>query len=425
LCPAGITTIRLNVVNGKLKVMSPRILIVCAVMLAAAGALLFAAFRAPDESGSGARPVTEAPELPSPSQAKSRPRAERPLTIDPPGPAPKGMVWVPGGTFQMGSGDRPETALPHEQTDETPIHEVAIDGFWMDAKEVTNAQYQEFVDATGYVTIAEKDLEREHFIGQVPDVSVIKDEDLLAGSICFNPGFDPSHINKRDPNWIYASRIWKIVRGADWRHPEGPESSIENRMDHPVVHVSWDDAVAYCRWAEKQLPTEAQWEYAARGAVAGWRYPWGNEIRPDGKPMQNIWQGEFPHKNKGEDGFLTTSPVGSFKPNAFGLYDVTGNVWEWCADYYRPDYYANSPHRNPPGPAESFDPQEPGIEKRIQRGGSFMCSDNYCRGYRVSARMKGAPDTGTFHAGFRCVLIPDTRANMDQSTAVPSKDAAR
>lgn len=176
-------------------------------------------------------------------------------------------------------------------------------------------------------------------------------------------------------------------------------------MDHPVVHVSWIDAQAYCRWAGKQLPTEAQWEYAARAGSTG-DYPWGSELVPDGRWLTNIWQGEFPIRDTGDDGFTRTAPVGSFPANAFGLTDMSGNVWEWCSDYYQPEYYTDSPAKNPPGPSSSHDPQEPGIIKRVQRGGSFMCSDQYCVGYRTSARMKGEEDSGAFHTGFRCVINP-------------------
>lgn len=306
-----------------------------------------------------------------------------------------GMVWIPGGVAVMGSDAGPP--------DELPVHAIAIDGFWMDQTEVTNEQFHQFVEATGYVTLPERKPELRSLVEGFPiDEIQIKEEMNVPGSICSRPisGVEDIDASRGAYSW------WRYVPGADWRHPEGPESSIDDRMDHPVVHVSWPDAVAYCKWAGKSLPTEAQWEYAARAGLDGKYYPWGNVRTPDGTWQQNIWQGTFPLNDTGKDGYTTTAPVGQFSPNGFGLFDMSGNVWEWCADYYRPDYYAASPARNPPGPKDSFDPQEPHIVKRVQRGGSFMCSDEYCVGYRVSARMKGEEDTGAFHTGFRCVITP-------------------
>ena len=304
-------------------------------------------------------------------------------------------------------------------------HEVELDGYWIDKTVVTNAQFKKFIDATGYVTLAETKPKREDFIGEVPDINVIKEEDLFAGSICYNSNFDRElvgKINKQDPSWIYVSKLWKITAGANWRHPEGPQSSIEDKPDHPVVHVSWNDTIAYCNWAGKRLPTEAEWEYAARGGLQGKPYPWGEEFKPDGKWPHNIWQGQFPLQNLGEDGYVTTAPVGTYPANGYGLFDMTGNVWEWCLDKYRHDYYSNSPRRNPFGPVNSFDPREHpdlNIPKRVQRGGSFMCSDEYCIGYSVSARMAGDENSGSFHCGFRCVVTATmhdeyTQARMKQ-----------
>ena len=306
------------------------------------------------------------------------------------------MTWIPAGGFSMGELN----TVP----DEFPPHDVKLDGFWMDATEVTNRDFKRFVTATGYDTTAERAPElRSIEPGSGLENVTILPEFNKPGSICSlqlgsRDDIDPS---KGAYSW------WQYVAGADWKHPEGPESTIDNRMDHPVVHVSWLDAQEYCKWAGKQLPTEAQWEYAARGGRSGQTYPWGNERNPDGKWLNNIWQGEFPIKDKGDDGFTRTAPVKSFPANGYGLYEITGNVWEWCADYYQPEYYAESPGQNPPGPASSLDPQEPGIIKRVQRGGSFMCSDQYCVGYRVTARMKGEEDTGAFHTGFRCVVNPE------------------
>jgi formylglycine-generating enzyme len=335
-----------------------------------------------------------------------------PLIVEEPGPTPAGMVWVPGGAFVMGTDEFPRPGQPNSnriKPDEYPAHEVEVDGFWMDETEVSNRQFKEFVDATGYVTFAERVPTREDFIAAGIDPAVIRDEYLKPGSICFDPEFDPENLRTDYSGWEY--QLWQIVDGANWRHPDGPGSTIEDRMDHPVVHVNWDDAAAYCRWAGKRLPTEAEWEYAARGGPrdAGQLYPWGNVREPDGKYMANYWQGEFPIERVNRDGFETTSPVKSFPPNPLGLYDMSGNVWEWCADFYRHDYYLTSPRRNPQGPADSFDPQEPGLVKRVQRGGSFMCNVNSCTGYRCGARMKGEVTSSTFHNGFRCVK--DARRN--------------
>lgn len=381
-----------------------------AVLLAAAAAL-FAAVLLPARSTSTAPPSAKAV-VEEQEGAKtgrhageaSRPTgsagsAASPVITEPRGPTPEGMVWISGGTFRMGN---PNPGAM--QQDEAPGHEVTLDGFWMDATEVTNRQFQAFVEATGYVTVAEKRIDRDDLRGQVPDneIAAIPDDALDPSSICFNSSFDPSTIDKSDPRWPYS--VWQVVKGADWRHPEGPTSSIDERLDYPVVHVSYEDAVAYCEWAGKRLPTEAEWEYAARAGLRDATYPWGDEREPGGKFAANIWQGDFPYENSVDDGFKTSSPVRTYPPNGYGLYDMSGNVWEWCYDWYRPDYYASSPSRNPFGPVDSFDPQEPTIPKRVQRGGSFMCSDTYCIGYRNSARMKGEPKNGTFHCGFRCVV---------------------
>lgn len=364
------------------------------VLAAFVGLLVFAAL-APvgDGSRTGDPPVSQATRLPGEGQ----------LIVDAPAEAPVGMKWIPGGSFRMGNA-----SSPHE--DERPVHEVTLDGFWMDETEVTNAQFLKFVEATGYVTVAEQKPKREDIEAQVPAGTPIDDAMLVPGSICFNPAFDMRTLRKDFPNWPY--QVWKYEPGADWRHPLGPKSSIEDKLDHPVIHVSWEDAQAYCRWARRRLPTEAEWEYAGRGGLDGKEYPWGGDRNPDGKWMNNIWQGTFPEKHSVQDGFEQTSPVKSFAPNGYGLYDMSGNVWEWCHDWYRPDYYNLSPPRNPTGPQDSFDPNEPTIPKRIQRGGSFMCSDDYCTGYRVSARMKGDVLSGTFHCGFRTVLTPAMQAEQ-------------
>ena len=315
---------------------------------------------------------------------------------------PEGMIWVAPGKFLMGSNLGPP--------DELPVHEVQLDGFWIDKHEVTNRQFQKFIEATGYVTTAEKQPE----LNSIREGSALENIEILPefnvpGSVCRRPVTDRNDFEdtKGAYNW------WQYVAGANWRHPEGPASSVDDRMDHPVVHISWHDAIAYCEWVGKRLPTEAEWEYAARGGLDRKTYPWGNNRNPDGQWLHNIWQGDFPVENLRHDGFETTAPVGSFPANGYGLHDMSGNVWEWCSDFYRADYYEKSPVRNPPGPRFSLDPQEPDIIKRVQRGGSFMCSDSYCIGYRTSARMKGEQDTGAFHTGFRCVVTADMLATAN------------
>jgi formylglycine-generating enzyme required for sulfatase activity len=298
--------------------------------------------------------------------------------------APNGvdMAWIPAGKFTMGSNDG--------QLDERPIHDVKIKGFWMDRYEVTNDQFAKFVQETGYVTTAE----------QSPDPTLFPDapkENLVPGSVVFTPPPRVETLNNHMQWWSY-------VKGANWRHPEGPESDIKGRGSHPVVHVSWFDCEAYVKWAGKRLPTEAEWEYACRGGLEQNPYAWGRERFEKGMWMMNIWQGQFPNENLAQDGFKGTAPVGSFAPNSYGLHDMAGNVWEWVSDWYRPDYYSKSPRDNPAGPVDSFDPDEPGVQKRVGRGGSYLCSDMYCKGYRPAARQKTSPDTGLSHTGFRCAL---------------------
>ena len=352
-------------------------------VVAAASVLIVALLGPVDDSDSRQPDIKKAESL------------NRPVIKDAPGKAPEGMAWIPGGSFLMGS----ETG-PHN--DERPVHEVTLDGFWIDQTEITNSQFQKFVDATGYKTVGEKAPDRKEIEAQVPPGTPIYEELLVPGSICFNPKFDLKTLRKDIPDW--AHQVWKYEPGADWRHPTGSSSSIDDIMDHPVIHVSWEDAIAYCKWAGRELPTEAQWEFAARGGLESQDYPWGSEREPGGKWRHNTWQGKFPETHEVQDGFETTAPVKSFEPNGYGLYDMSGNVWEWCNDWYRPDYYESGEARNPPGPDKSFDPNEPLVAKRVQRGGSFMCSDDYCTGYRVSARMKGDALSGTFHCGFRTVL---------------------
>jgi formylglycine-generating enzyme required for sulfatase activity len=307
------------------------------------------------------------------SQQQTRRALSNPLGAD--------MAWIPAGRFTMGANDG--------QPDERPLHDVKVRGFWMDRYEVTNDQFAKFVEATGYVTTAEKKPEASQFPG-------VPEENLVPGSVVFTPLERVESLNDH-MQW------WRYQKGADWRHPQGPDSDLKGKGAHPVVHVSYFDCAAYAGWAGKRLPTEAEWEYASRGGLEQNPYPWGRERFPKGLWMMNIWQGQFPSENTAQDGFAGTAPVGSFPPNGYGLYDMAGNVWEWVADWYRPDYYLGSPRDNPQGPADSFDPEEPGVAKRVGRGGSFLCSDMYCKGYRPSARQKTSPDTGLSHTGFRCV----------------------
>jgi len=333
-------------------------------------------------SGETSKHVVPPPDQPAVSNvAKNAPAAS---PTKPLGPAPEGMVWIPGGTFMMGTSD---TRL----RDASPLHEVSVDGFWMDKTELTNQEFEKFVKATGYLTVAEKKPDAKDF----PDAPA---ELLVPGSIVFTP---PSEKVPLDNHLAW----WRYVPGANWRHPEGPDSSIQGRENHPVVHICWDDAVAYAKWAGKRLPTEAEWEYASKGPKGGSTYLWGDDFKPHGQWAANIWQGEFPIKNSEGDGFRRTAPVASYPPNGFGLHDMAGNVWEWCADWYRPNY-PSGPQRNPQGPPSSYDPDEPGVLKRVQRGGSFLCTDEYCTSYMPGWRGKGAPDSAATHIGVRCVKSP-------------------
>lgn len=306
-----------------------------------------------------------------------------------------GMVRIEGGTFLMGADS--EQGSP----DEYPKHSVTVNGFWMDATEVTNAQFAAFVTATGYITTAERKPDWDELKKDLPaGTSKPHDSVLVPASLVFRmPDQAVSLANHGD--W------WNWQKGADWRHPEGPQSNIDGKANFPVIHISWDDAQAYCRWAGKRLPTEAEWEWASRGGLKDSIYPWGNEWIEAVKPKANSWQGKFPYSNTSWDGFVKIAPVRSFAPNGYGLYDVAGNVWEWCADYYHHDYYKALKQQgvasNPTGPQQSFDPDEPHAAKRVIRGGSFLCNDSYCSGYRVARRMKSTGDSSMEHLGFRCV----------------------
>jgi len=305
---------------------------------------------------------------------------------------PVGMVWIPEGTFQMGSDDA--DARP----DEKPVHKVQLDGFWIDATDVTNRQFAEFVKATGYVTTAERPPDLAEIMKQVPPgTPPPPKEALVPAGLVFRATSQPTAMND-------VSQWWNWAPGANWRHPDGPQSTIEGRDNDPVVQVSYEDAIAYAKWAGKRLPTEAEWEYAARGGGESRRYSWGVEpLEENGRYKANTWQGNFPAHDDGEDGYATRSPVKKFPANGYGLYDMAGNVWQWVEDWYRPDSYPKELAKNPTGPSDSHDPEEPYAPKRVIRGGSFLCNASYCSGYRVSARMKSSPDTGTNHIGFRCV----------------------
>ena len=305
-----------------------------------------------------------------------------------------GMIFIPGGVFEMG-GDNDQAS-----TDEFPKHSVTAAPFYMDATEVTNAQFQKFVDATGYITTAERKPDWEELKKSVPPgTPKPSDEMLVAASLVFKQGNGPVNLND-------YSQWWNWVAGADWKHPQGPNSSIKGYEQFPVVHVSWYDAMAYCKWAGKRLPTEAEWEFAARGGLKNQIYPWGNEHISKGNPKANSWEGSFPYQNDRRDGYITAAPVKSYPCNPYGLFDMAGNVWEWCSDWYDHDFYKTvigNKAVNPSGPQKSYDPQDPYTPKKVLRGGSFLCNDSYCSGYRVARRMKSSPDTGLEHTGFRCV----------------------
>ena len=301
--------------------------------------------------------------------------------------APANMVWIAGGTFWMGCEG---CGMP----DALPAHRVSVDGFWMDRTPVTNAEFERFVNATGFVTVAELQLDPRDFPG-------VPRDKLVPGSAVFHATSHPVSLDN-------PLQWWQYTAGASWRHPEGPGSGVQDRSDHPVVHIAFEDALAYALWAGKRLPTEAEFEFAARGGLDRNRYPWGNVLTPGGRAVANTWQGQFPAKDRGEDGYTGTSPVTAFPPNGFGLYDMGGNVWQWCADWYRPDYYAllakaGPLANNPQGPGDSYDPQEAGAAKRVVRGGSYLCTDQYCARYLVGSRGKAEVSSGTSNLGFRLV----------------------
>ncbi|MEZ4564470.1 MAG: formylglycine-generating enzyme family protein [Thermomicrobiales bacterium] len=305
-------------------------------------------------------------------------------------PPAKDMIWIPGGTFLMGSNDH--------YPEEAPVHPVTVDGFWMDRTQVTNRAFRRFVKDTGYVTVAERVPRAEDYPGALPEM-------LVAGSVVFQqpPGRVPMNSHY---NW------WNWVPGADWRHPDGPQSNLNGRDSHPVVHVAWEDVEAYAAWAGKAIPTEAEWERAARGGHDGRPFAWGEELAPKGKMLANYWQGEFPWQNLELDGYARTAPVGSFPPNDYGLVDMIGNAWEWTSDWYSARHApagdcCGTATVNPLGGSReaSIDPNEPAaIPRKVLKGGSFACAENYCKRYRPAARMHHPVDTGTNHVSFRCII---------------------
>lgn len=324
-------------------------------------------------------------EIDSPYEGLADAAAGAPAPAEPPF---QNMVWIPGGAFLMGSNDH--------YPEEAPAHRVAVSGFWIDRHTVTNRDFQRFVEATGHVTLAERPADPADYPGAKPEL-------LVPSSAMFMKA--PGGVDLGNPySW------WAYTAGADWRHPRGPESSLEELWDHPVVHVAFDDAEAYARWAGKELPTEVEWEFAARGGLERQEFVWGNEFMPDGRSMANTWQGEFPWQNLLEDGHEWTAPVGAFPPNGYGLYDMAGNVWQWTTDWYQDHsriQHACCTIHNPRGGEreQSCDPRERDIRipRKVMKGGSFLCAPNYCLRYRPAARMAQATDTSTCHLGLRCV----------------------
>lgn len=314
-----------------------------------------------------------------------------PATARPPGPPPfKDMVWIPGGAYLMGSNDH--------YPEEAPVHRVEVPGFWIDRHQVTNAQFRRFVKETGYVTVAERTPKAEDYPGAIPEM-------LHPGSVVFN---QPDHPVGLENHY----RWWQFVLGADWRHPEGPGSDLVGRDRHPVLHVAWEDVAAYAEWAGKAIPTEAEWEYAARGGADGLPYAWGHELAPGGRMLANYWQGQFPWLNTADDGYQRTAPVGKFPPNGYGLHDMIGNAWEWTSDWYTTSHAAGGGccgNASARGSAEgSVDPQDTAhIPRKVLKGGSWACAETYCRRYRPAARMHHPVDTGTNHITFRCVVRPN------------------
>ncbi len=336
----------------------------------------------------------------STAKDENPPAVQVPTPTGPPGDAPPGMVWIPGGRFMMGS------SLPTSGPAERPVHPVYVHGFFMDVNTVTNAQFAEFVAATKYVTIAERIPSAEEILKQAPPGTPPPDPKLMVpGSLVFAE-------TKHEVDLQDWSQWWRWVPGANWRHPTGPASSIKGKDKHPVVQIAWPDAIAYAEWAGRRLPTEAEWEFAARAGQPNSDHTWGDAPYDPSKPQANIYEGKFPLHA------AAPKQVASFAANAYGLHDMSGNVWQWTMDWYRPDAYSLQMSKgvaiNPTGPASGLDPRDGYLATRVIRGGSYLCSDSYCRGYRVSARSPADPQSGTSHIGFRTVM---TAAQWKQSHA--------
>ncbi len=316
-------------------------------------------------------------------------------------PTPEGMVWIPGGKFTQGAVANDTMIMMHEN----PAHPVVVDGFFMDTTEVTNAQYQKFIDATNYVTVAEREIVWEEMKKQLPlNTPKPHDSILQPGSLVFKKA------KESVPNLYDYSQWWQWKIGANWKQPLGPGSSIAGKNNYPVIHIAYEDAVAYCNWAGRRLPTEAEWEYASRGKDKNTIFFWGNDVE-NLRTRANTWEGEFPSKNTKADGYENKAPVGSYPPNSYGLYDMAGNVWEWTRDWYNVDYYDQLKQQglilNPEGATEPYNPNNPAMWEKVIKGGSFLCNDSYCASYRSSARMATSIDSSLEHLGFRTVLSID------------------
>lgn len=322
-------------------------------------------------------------------------RAANGSVENPPEEELEGMVWIPGGEFVMG------TDSPQSYAHERPAHRVRVDGFWMDATEVTNAQFMKFAEATGYVTVAERMPAMEEIMAQLPPgTPQPHDSVLVAGSLLFEPPSGPVPLDD-------ISQWWTWTEGVNWRRPEGPQSSVEGKEDYPVVHIALEDARAYCEWAGRRLPTEAEYEFALHGGTENQAFSWGPELRHNGRYMANTFQGLFPFHDTGDDGFTELAPVRQYPPNQYGLYDIVGNAWEWTSDRYHAGYYTKLAKEgvavNPGGSETYYDPQDPYSPRHVTKGGSFLCADDFCVNYRASARQSTSYDSGASHIGFRCV----------------------